>query len=157
MKKWLVLLLGLSIMGCVPRTLVTPGFDCPEIKRVTVLPFSYDKTNLFPARLDSFALTNEFIRELINLGRFEIVERARLDRVLEEQLLNVSGVVDDRVLIKIGRILGADAVFVGFVYHDRRWFKWYSVVSVRLVDLRTGRVVWAGRSYNVKKLVKALE
>ncbi len=157
MKKWLIILLGLVIIGCVPRVLVTPNFNYPEIKRVTVLPFAYDKTNLFPTRLDSFALTDEFIRELINLDRFEVIERTRLDKVLEEQLLSMSGVIDGKTLIEIGKILGVDAIFVGSVYQDRKWFKWYNVVNVRLVDLRTGKIIWAGKSYSVKKLVNTLK
>ena len=41
------------------------------------------------------ALTEKMVSQLVNLRRFKVIERTALDKVLQEQQLQVSGVVDD--------------------------------------------------------------
>jgi hypothetical protein len=104
------------------------------------------------------------------LGRIEadfvqngiaVVDRARLNQVLQEQKLQVSGLVDERSATNVGQLLGAQAlVFLkildcqtssrtdGFVdSNNQRHTKYITVGAIqgtlRVVDLTTGRVIAA--------------
>jgi curli production assembly/transport component CsgG len=56
-------------------------------------------------------------RELVNAsdGRFGVVERRRLNQVLEEQNLGETGILDESTVAEIERILGVDAIVTGTV------------------------------------------
>lgn len=53
--------------------------------------------------------------QLLQGGHFEIVERDRLARVLDEQKLGMAGVVDESTAKQVGRLLGVDALIFGEV------------------------------------------
>jgi len=46
---------------------------------------------------------------------YQLVERSKLDKILQEQKLGASGVIDDSQAAEIGKILGLDAIIVGSV------------------------------------------
>jgi hypothetical protein len=48
-------------------------------------------------------------------GRFLLVERERLDRVLEEQALGQTGALDPNTRAKVGQVLGAQYIILGTV------------------------------------------
>lgn len=56
-------------------------------------------------------LTNK----LVQSGRYTMIERSRIDAVLQEQNLAQSGRIDPGTAAQIGRILGADAVVIGSI------------------------------------------
>lgn len=69
-------------------------------------------------------------------GPYILLERERIDRVVEEQKLYLSGMFDESAARGIGRLLGADLVITGTVYGGRP-----VVVSARLVGLLNGAVL----------------
>jgi len=92
---------------------------------------------------------------LTQMGRFQVVERANIERILAEQRFQVSGFVDPHTAAQLGQILGIDYAVVGIL--DRCDFKTESwtekngtrhyyyagnaEASVRLVDTSTGTIV----------------
>ncbi len=91
--------------------------------------------------LSSFggALTDKMVSQLVNLRRFKVIERTALDKVLQEQQLQVSGVVDDETAVKVGRVAGADAmVIAGVVQYGSG-----SKVNVRVIDTETSETIVA--------------
>jgi curli biogenesis system outer membrane secretion channel CsgG len=52
---------------------------------------------------------------LINSGSYRIIERNQLHKVLEEQALGQSGVLDSETAVVVGKIMGIDAVVVGSI------------------------------------------
>jgi TolB-like protein len=85
------------------------------------------------------ALTDKMVSQLVNLRRFKVIERTALDKVLKEQELQVSGVVDDATAVKVGRVAGADAiVLVNVVEHEAS-----SRVSARVIDTETTEAIVA--------------
>lgn len=91
--------------------------------------------------LSSFggALTDKMVSQLVNLRRFKVIERTALDKVLQEQQLQVSGVVDDETAVKVGRVAGADAIVIaGVVQHGSG-----SKVNVRVIDTETSETIVA--------------
>ena len=47
--------------------------------------------------------------------KFEVVERAKLETVLKEMRLGLTGMIDDKTAQSLGKIFGADAIVVGTI------------------------------------------
>ncbi len=45
--------------------------------------------------------------------KFEVVERKQLDAVFKEINLTLTGIIDDKTALSIGKVLGADAIVIG--------------------------------------------
>jgi tetratricopeptide (TPR) repeat protein len=50
---------------------------------------------------------------LIQSDHFQVLERAQLSKLLEEQALGLSGALDQETAIDIGKLIGVDAILVG--------------------------------------------
>jgi TolB-like protein len=85
------------------------------------------------------AATDRMVTQLVELRRFKVIERAKLDEVLQEQRLQVSGVVDDRTAVDVGRVAGADAIVLGTV----SFIGSTTTVSARVIDTQSGEVLVA--------------
>ncbi|HET7909092.1 MAG TPA: hypothetical protein VFL19_00165 [Nitrospira sp.] len=69
-----------------------------------------------------------------------VLERSQLDQILvEQQLRLVRSSDDDAVLLHVGRIAGASHI----VFIDAT----SSAVSIRAVDLESGKIGWTGRAH----------
>ncbi len=66
---------------------------------------------------DSYAVyaTEKLTHELVNAGKLLIIERSRLDQVLKEQNLSLSGALDASTAARIGKLLSVDAVITGTI------------------------------------------
>lgn len=83
--------------------------------------------------------TDRMVAQLVELRRFRVIERTKLEEVLQEQKLQVSGVVDDRTAVDVGRVAGADAIVVGSVSVVGST----ATVSGRLIDTQSSEVIVA--------------
>ncbi len=90
-------------------------------RRVAVMPFDYTPVNQEAATLFSpetdfgKGLAAILVTELVENGTYVVVERDALDRVLAEQNLQQSGRVDPATAVRVGQVLGAEAIVVGTV------------------------------------------
>jgi curli biogenesis system outer membrane secretion channel CsgG len=65
----------------------------------------------------------EIVRtELIKTGSYEVVERALLNKIIEEQRFQLSDLVDPSKAVELGKLLGADLILTGSVAN---WHKLY--------------------------------
>lgn len=99
---------------------------------------------------------------LVNLGRFEILERSAVDSLMQEHQLNASGLVNSDSAAQLGKFTGATALIVGQVtkYHAEQKLSskvertpegpktWYQrngtaslAVSFKIVDVQAGKVI----------------
>ena len=79
-------------------------------KTVAVIPF----TDLNGNNNDfGKLLSEELVARLVRTGRFNVMERQMLSRILAEQKLQASGLFDDDSAIKLGRLLGVEALVSG--------------------------------------------
>jgi len=84
-------------------------------------------------------VTSEMVNELVNLRRFKVIERSAIDKIIAEQKVQASGMVDDKTAVKLGRLAGADALVVGSLSVSGTSLK----ISARLVDVETGETLIA--------------
>lgn len=88
--------------------------------------------------------------ELARSGKARVVERAALDKVLEEQRLGLSGAVDPRGAARIGRLAGAKLVVVGSLLE----LKDGVTVTARAVDVESSLSL-AGATQTMPKEILA--
>jgi len=108
--------------------------------RIAVYPFEESGTisetsGLFRDLL-MFALEQE--------NRFQITDRALMDRILEEQKLSLTHIIDQDVAVKIGRIMSAQAVICGSIIETGQGME---VVS-RMIDTETSEIIATERMFS---------
>lgn len=79
------------------------------------------------------------ITALVQEGRFDVVERRLLEKILQEQKLSVSGVVDSDSIARLGKVLGAKIVVTGSVMKLRQLME----VNTRLINVENGSIIAA--------------
>jgi len=124
------------------------------VKRLAVLEFQ-DGPGTYGANSGN-AVTGLVTSELARCDKYRILERSNLRTVIDEQDLQVSGMVDRETAIRVGKILGADAVVLGSVTQydmDKTQVyihmipivsKEYTVgAAIRMIDVETGEIIYA--------------
>lgn len=110
-KSYLVWVL--AILAC------SPAFA--QKKRVAVLNFEYGTVQssvaaIFGQNLDvGKGISDMLVEKLVQDGKYSVIERNALDKVLAEQNFSNSDRADATTAAKIGRVLGVDAVILGSV------------------------------------------
>lgn len=132
MKSLTAMLAAVSILlgtGCVvsPATMAamqpkhyakSPTFDGKPVWRTAVLPPAFASAE--PGGAIS-AVYDYAGMALMRTGRFTVVDRSLVDRLLEEQEFAYSGAVDAGTAARLGKLLGAEAVFtvnINSIRHD---------------------------------------
>ena len=85
--------------------------------------------------------TRMAVREIIssafvNTGKYNIVERSLLERVMSEQAFSISGAVDDSQASEIGRLAGANKIVLSVITLAGG----RNMLSIKLVDVNTASV-----------------
>jgi curli biogenesis system outer membrane secretion channel CsgG len=90
-------------------------------KRVAVLNFDYATVQpsvaaIFGTDLDvGKGISGLLLQKLVQDGKYSLIERNAIDKILGEQNLANSNRVDSSTAAKIGKILGVDAVIMGSI------------------------------------------
>ncbi len=85
----------------------------PSKIRIAVMDF-LDQTN-HPQWAVGRGMRVEFETRLVQTGQFEVIERDRLDQIMQEQGLGATGLVDPSSAAQIGKLLGVQAMIMGSV------------------------------------------
>jgi TolB-like protein len=108
---------------------------------IAVLPF---ESKGLGNDLGSIDLLDKLITGFVNINRFKVIERALLEKILEEQKLGMSGIVDASTAAEIGKGIGVDAVVVGSVTRGSGALS----IDARLIDTETAQIVTAKDAYS---------
>lgn len=106
-KKMKKLVLLLAIM------LGITVFAAPEVSektKIVVIPFTDVTEGGYKA---GEKLTSNISSKLVEMGRFEVVDRMELGKIMEEQKLAQTGLIDAAQAVEIGKIAGAKLAFTG--------------------------------------------
>lgn len=86
---------------------------------------------------------------ILSVERYDVVDREAIDVLLKEQQFTTTGAIDQSQAIKIGKLLGVDAIMVGAVteFRKRSFFR-EAIVAIdsRLISVQTGEVQWTARN-----------
>ncbi len=121
----------------------------PEGATVAVLDFEPIGADVNLAR----AFEESLVTSLISTGRFKVVERTQMKKLLSEAKLSLSGIISEDQAKAIGGILGADYLVIGSISKIGGYEKY--IVNVRVVKSDTGEAVFASRyqAYSRTQLV----
>jgi TolB-like protein len=72
--------------------------------------------------------------DLISTGRFLVLERSQLDKALSEQKLQKSGIIADKSVVELGKLLGANFIIIGSVVKMGTAY----TINSRMIDMKTG-------------------
>jgi TolB-like protein len=124
-------------------------------KRIAIIYF--DNSSSEPA-LDKLkkGLADMLITDLSNINMLTIVERDKIEAILQEQKLNNSKDFDPNTASKIGKLLGAQIILTGGYFEMLGSLR----VDARFIDVQTGKILKAdgvdGETKNFFKLQKQL-
>lgn len=79
------------------------------------------------------------ITALVKEGRFDVIERRLLEKVLEEQKIGASGLVDESSASKLGKVLGAKIVITGSVMQFQNVLE----VNARIIEVESSSIIAA--------------
>ena len=102
-------------------------------KTIAVVEFSDLRGNV--TDLGRF-LSEELITRLYQTKKFRVIERQLLNRVIVEQKLTLSRLVDPASAKKLGKVLGVDAICSGSISELAQSIR----VNARLINTETGEV-----------------
>lgn len=101
----------------------------------------------------SMAFQDNLINALVNLNRFKIVERDKLDVVLQEQKLSRTKLVDRNTALKLGRLVAAQSIITGSIIETRTGIE----IVARLIDTETSEILDTEDVYDEVKDLRALK
>jgi len=116
MRKFILLFTVLFLIsGCAKiyvnvKRLEKPDLNITNVKRIAVLDFE-DRT--YPGVGRSAA--NLLISNLLDQRYYQIIERSELSKILMEHKLNLTGLIEEKTVKEVGKILGVDAIIMGNV------------------------------------------
>lgn len=129
-QKSVLIIFNLVLCSCATqiKTVKKADFQIDKYRKVAVMPFQGK-----PAKA-GIALAEYFITEVMDIG-FNVIERSQLEKILKEQNISLSGVIDTETIHKVGKIMGVDALVIGS-FHCRREKREVTVVRRRPGPIR---------------------
>lgn len=104
--------------------------------RIAVLDFQ-NLTGREEMRFLEKAIPQILITDLMLCDKITIVERSRMQDILDEMQLALSGVIDEGTAVEIGTMAGANAILVGSITVGGEVYR----IDSRLVDVATAEVL----------------
>lgn len=108
---------------------------------IAVLPFASQGIG---TELKDVDFLDKLITGFVNSKRFKVIERAQLEKILEEQKLGLSGIIDPTTAAEIGKGIGVDAVVLGSVTRAGNSLS----IDARLIDTENATIISAQDAYS---------
>lgn len=87
---------------------------------------------------------DNMITTLYNLRRFKILERSKIDEIVKEQKLGMTGFIDPAKAVKVGKVAGVDAILMGSISSTATGV----AITARLIDTETGTIITAKDAFS---------
>jgi curli biogenesis system outer membrane secretion channel CsgG len=140
--------------GATPRTL--PAYNYSG-KKIPIVVMDFETRVPGQGWQVGHGASDMLITALVKTKKYKVYERDRLNALMKEQKLQMSGAVDMSTAVQIGKLVGAKYILTGAVTefgmatsgaHGGGWFdvgkKHYrATVDVRAVNVQSGEIVFA--------------
>jgi formylglycine-generating enzyme required for sulfatase activity len=92
------------------------------------------------SKVQASALTDRMREELLNTGKYLLVDRSQLNAVLDEQALQQTGCTSQECAVRVGKILGVRKLVTGRVskLDDKLW-----LLSAQIIEVESARTLRA--------------
>ncbi|MGH7598188.1 MAG: CsgG/HfaB family protein [bacterium] len=124
-----------------PRTEPPASTLVGERLSIAVLPF---ESKGIGGALGQIDLLDKLVTGFVGINRFKVIERAQLERILEEQKLGMTGVIDASTAAQIGKGIGVDGVVCGSITQGGNAV----TIDARLIDTETAAIITAKDAYS---------
>lgn len=158
---------ALTVSGCAPRTSIKRDHasstiqetehDWSKVKgpkrRIGVVEF--ENKTAYGQRLGT-AATDILVTELVKSGRFIVVERDKMEALMKEQKMGLTGAITPQTAAKVGQMLGLEAIVTGavsqagvkttgtdFIISQSKKQTAEVTVDLRVVEVETGQILLA--------------
>jgi curli biogenesis system outer membrane secretion channel CsgG len=130
--------------------------------RIAVLEFANKANNQWWFQNGALAAQDVFVTELVKSRKFVVIERERINSIMQEKGLTLSGDIDAKTAMQIGKLLGVNYMLTGalteygntdtnahgpgvgnlpsFGVHKRVFV---AALNARVFNVSTGEIVWA--------------
>ncbi len=110
-------------------------------KKIAIIPFSYADGRA-GATKDGSVISERLTIKMINMHKFEIIERSVLDKVMAELKLQASGTIDASSAQQLGKVLGVEAIITGTLVETSGG---QIEVNARLIKTETAQAIGASQ------------
>jgi hypothetical protein len=133
----LALFLFIQLSGCKTGVdiVISRHASPDEIKKVAIFKMERGGRYNQGERISDL-LTHEFLK----LG-FDVVERSEIERLVKEQKFSVSGFIDPKEAVAIGKLSGADTIVIGSLQLDEKNKDILKYFMIKIISLKTGSVM----------------
>lgn len=154
---------GIALVSLMVGTSVAQATDIKDFPRVAVMNFGNKAITSQGLRDQDFSSATEYaIYQLSASGWFDLIDYEQLSTIANMHSINMSGLVDPATTVEIGKFAGAEYMVVGYLtglttkenvlgyqHGDKGGFDnaqhvVTANVAVRIVDIKTGRIIVAG-------------
>ena len=117
---------------------------------LAVLPF---QTTGLGNEIGEINIVEQIMTNFYNLNRFKLFERTQLEKILEEQKLGMSGILDASTAAEIGKGIGVDAIVLGTVTRAGSNI----AIDARLIDTETAEIITAQDQMSARTSIQDLK
>ena len=162
MKRVLTLVLCAVLAPVLSASLGAAEGGSSGKPRIAVLEFSNKANNQWWFQNGALAAQDVFVTELVKSRKFVVIEREKINAIMQEKGLTLSGDVDAKTAMRIGKLLGVNYMLTGalteygntdtnahgpgvgnlpsFGVHKRVFV---AALNARVFNVSTGEIVWA--------------
>jgi curli biogenesis system outer membrane secretion channel CsgG len=148
--------------------LIGAGSAAAQAKpKIAVLEFKNKADNQWWWHGGAEAAQDVFVTELVKLDKFIVIDREELEEIMQARNLTLSGEIDQKAAVKIGKLLGVNYLLTGAVteYGSKNVGipgsgisagkkEFVASVNSQLIDAKTGNVIWSRAETNKTDSVK---
>jgi TolB-like protein len=138
-----------SIMEFIVVRKIPQALQLAQRMSLTVFPFEQRGEISPPGLIFQDNLTDALVKQ----NRFRVLERDKLDVILEEQKLSRTKLFDKRTAIKIGRLAAAQSLITGSIVETRKGIE----VVARLIDTETSEILATEDVYDEVKDIPGIK
>jgi len=136
-----------SLIGSFSKSLseitVSQNFHFNKYKRVTVFPFINNKPEKY-----NYHISDQLSTSLMKRG-YTVIERTQLEALLRELNIELTGLINQNDMMRIGKLLKIDTIVMGSLEYDiapgYAW--WLKSGTMRMIDVTTGELIVSIYSY----------
>src|SRR3989442_15964817 len=102
----------------IATTILAPLASAQDKRRVAVMNFEYGTVQggiaaIFGTNVDvGKGVADMLVDRLVNAGKYSVIERKAMDKILAEQNFSNSNRADATSAAKLGKLLGVDAIII---------------------------------------------
>jgi len=100
---------------------------------IAIMDLEADNVSIGEAK----TLTSKLRFELVNCGRFNVLERGQMEEILKEQGFQQTGCISTECAVQAGQLLGVKKMIAGSIGRVGSIY----LITVRKIDVTTGRIV----------------